>query len=64
VGGGFAIAPVYPITCALKEFDGHAVNWDLLMNRQRVYQEQEREAVEKWLRGCQFKSCFSGCSNE
>ena len=46
------------------EFDGHAVNWDLLMNRQRVYQEQEREAVEKWLRGCQFKSCFSGCSNE
>jgi ferredoxin--NADP+ reductase len=32
------------------EFDGHEVNWDLLINRQRVYLEQEREAMEKWQR--------------
>jgi ferredoxin--NADP+ reductase len=35
------------------EFDGHEVNWDLLINRQRIYLEQEREAMEKWQRGCQ-----------
>jgi len=35
------------------EFDGHAVNWELLMNRQHIYLEQEREATEKWQRGCQ-----------
>jgi ferredoxin--NADP+ reductase len=30
------------------EFDGQAVNWDLLMSRQRIYLEQEREAIERW----------------
>ncbi len=32
------------------EFDGHQVDWDLLMTRQRIYLEQERQAVEKWER--------------
>ena len=30
------------------EFDGHQVDWDLLMARQRIYLEQEKQAVEKW----------------
>ena len=30
------------------KFDGQAVNWDLLMSRQRIYLEQEREAIERW----------------
>lgn len=30
------------------EFDGHHVDWDLLMVRQRIYLEEERLAVEKW----------------
>ena len=30
------------------EFDGHEVDWDLLMTRQQMYLEQEREAVERW----------------
>ncbi len=28
------------------EFDGHLVNWDLLMARQRIYLEEERRALE------------------
>jgi len=30
------------------EFDGHKVNWDLLMTRQCIYLEEERQALEKW----------------
>jgi len=30
------------------KFDGHQVNWDLLLARQAAYLEQEREAVERW----------------
>jgi len=30
------------------EFDGHQVDWDLLMARQRIYLEQEKQAVERW----------------
>jgi NAD(P)H-flavin reductase len=33
------------------EFDGHQVDWDLLMARQRIYLEQERQAVAQWQRG-------------
>ena len=33
------------------EFDGHQVDWDLLMARQRIYLEQERQAVARWQRG-------------
>jgi NAD(P)H-flavin reductase len=30
------------------EFDGHAVDWDLLMNRQRTYKQEEKESFEIW----------------
>lgn len=30
------------------EFDGHLVNWDLLLDRQRLYQAKEREALERF----------------
>ena len=28
------------------EFDGHQVDWDLLLSRQRIYQEMEKQALE------------------
>ena len=34
------------------EFDGHQVDWDLLMARQRTYLEEEKLAVERWEREC------------
>lgn len=34
------------------EFDGHQVDWDLLLARQRIYLEQEKQAVEKWKHDC------------
>jgi NAD(P)H-flavin reductase len=30
------------------EFDGHQVDWDLLMTRQRIFLEEERQALEEW----------------
>jgi NAD(P)H-flavin reductase len=30
------------------KFDGHQVNWDLLLARQGTYLEQERQALERW----------------
>jgi NAD(P)H-flavin reductase len=30
------------------EFDGHLVDWDLLMNRQKAYKSEERESFEAW----------------
>jgi NAD(P)H-flavin reductase len=30
------------------EFDGHKVDWDQLLARQRIYPEQEKQAVERW----------------
>ena len=30
------------------EFDGHEVNWDLLMARQRIYLEEEKRALERF----------------
>jgi ferredoxin--NADP+ reductase len=35
------------------EFDGHKVDWDRLMTRQRIYLEEERLAVERWKHACQ-----------
>jgi ferredoxin--NADP+ reductase len=32
------------------EFDGHQVDWDLLMARQRIYLAEEERAKEYWLR--------------
>jgi ferredoxin--NADP+ reductase len=31
------------------EFDGHLVDWDLLMARQRIYLSEESRAKEEWL---------------
>jgi NAD(P)H-flavin reductase len=30
------------------EFDGHLVDWDALMNRQRTYHAEEKESFESW----------------
>jgi ferredoxin/flavodoxin---NADP+ reductase len=35
------------------EFDGHAVDWDQLLARQRIYPEQEQEAIRRWQQECQ-----------
>ncbi len=35
------------------EFDGHQVDWDQLLARQRIYLDQEKQAVEKWQHDCQ-----------
>ncbi|MGB9724227.1 MAG: sulfide/dihydroorotate dehydrogenase-like FAD/NAD-binding protein [Chloroflexia bacterium] len=32
------------------DFDGHLVDWDLLLERQRQYLEEEKVALEKWER--------------
>jgi ferredoxin--NADP+ reductase len=32
------------------EFDGHEVDWDLLLARQRIYLAQEKQAIERWER--------------
>ncbi len=32
------------------DFDGHQVDWDLLLNRQRVYLDEEKLSVEAWQR--------------
>ena len=32
-------------------FDGHQVNWDLLLARQRIYLEKEKLMAENWSRG-------------
>ena len=34
------------------EFDGHQVDWDLLLARQRIYLEQEKRAREKYEHEC------------
>ncbi len=35
------------------EFDGHEVDWDQLLARQRIYLDEERRAVEEWEHDCQ-----------
>jgi ferredoxin--NADP+ reductase len=30
------------------EFDGHEVDWDLVMARQHIYLEEEKQATERW----------------
>jgi ferredoxin--NADP+ reductase len=32
------------------EFDGYQVDWDLLLARQRIYYEEEQQAMETWQR--------------
>jgi ferredoxin--NADP+ reductase len=36
------------------KFDGHQVDWDELLARQRFYLEEERQATEKWKGACQL----------
>jgi ferredoxin--NADP+ reductase len=38
------------------EFDGHQVDWNQLLARQRIYLEQEKQAVEKWEHDCQCET--------
>ena len=33
------------------EFDGHKVNWDLLLDRQRIYLKEENQALLRWKSG-------------
>ncbi|MCD6400225.1 sulfide/dihydroorotate dehydrogenase-like FAD/NAD-binding protein [candidate division WOR-3 bacterium] len=35
------------------DFDGHLVDWDLLLSRQKAYLEQEREALQRYEHICQ-----------
>ncbi|MHB0858660.1 MAG: sulfide/dihydroorotate dehydrogenase-like FAD/NAD-binding protein [Anaerolineae bacterium] len=37
------------------EFDGHEVDWDLLLNRQRIYQDLEKQAMEAYERELALK---------
>jgi len=30
------------------EFDGHQVDWDLLLARQRIYLDEEKQSLERW----------------
>ncbi len=32
------------------KFDGHQVDWDLLLACQRIYLEEEKQALARWLR--------------
>lgn len=34
------------------DFDGHLVDWDLLMSRQRMYLKEEKEAMERYSCNC------------
>lgn len=34
------------------EFDGHEVDWDLLLSRQRMYVDQEKQALERYDHEC------------
>lgn len=39
------------------EFDGHEVDWNLLLERQRIYLEQEKRALEKFAQEHQAGPC-------
>lgn len=39
------------------EFDGHQVDWNLLLERQRIYLEQEKQAVERFEHQCREGGC-------
>ncbi len=30
------------------DFDGHQVDWDILINRQKTYLNEEKESFEAW----------------
>jgi ferredoxin--NADP+ reductase len=35
------------------DFDAHQVDWDLLLARQRIYLDEEKDSIDKWQCGCQ-----------
>jgi ferredoxin--NADP+ reductase len=35
------------------EFDGHQVDWDQLLARQRIYLDEEQQAIKEWEHKCQ-----------
>ncbi|MGE5893202.1 MAG: sulfide/dihydroorotate dehydrogenase-like FAD/NAD-binding protein [bacterium] len=41
------------------EFDGHKVDWDNLLNRQRFYVDEERRATERWNHICNLESAIT-----
>jgi ferredoxin--NADP+ reductase len=38
------------------DFDGHQVDWDLLLARQKIYLDEEKSSFEEWQHQC------GGCS--
>ncbi|HEX77441.1 MAG TPA: sulfide/dihydroorotate dehydrogenase-like FAD/NAD-binding protein [Dehalococcoidia bacterium] len=38
------------------EFDGHEVDWDLLLARQRIYLDEEKRSLERWQHRCGLSS--------
>jgi ferredoxin--NADP+ reductase len=41
------------------EFDGHQVNWDLLLSRLSFYKAEEKLAVERWQHQCQLDAAVA-----
>ncbi len=42
------------------DFDGHQVDWDLLLARQKTYLDEEKASLEKWQCQCEEKSKSRG----
>ncbi len=42
------------------DFDGHEVDWDLLLNRLRAYTDKEKQALEIWQHECVSISSSGG----
>ena len=48
-----SIGDVTKFTCVDgPDFDGHQVNWDELMARQRIYLDEEKKSLELWQHSC------------
>ena len=41
------------------EFDAHKVNWDILLSRLGFYNEQEREALDRWKHQCKLDNAMT-----
>ncbi|MFA6110339.1 MAG: sulfide/dihydroorotate dehydrogenase-like FAD/NAD-binding protein [Candidatus Latescibacterota bacterium] len=41
------------------EFDGHRVDWDNLLARQRFYREEEQQAVDRWQHQCRLDAALA-----
>jgi len=38
------------------DFDGHQVDWDLVLSRQRIYLDEEKQSFEEWQHKCGISS--------